>query len=197
MPEETKKAKKGAVKEAPTEDKDAKAKKPSKETKKKADAHKPRAKAELTPAEKVAMNLRADKKDKTPHFKRQEWFRYKKLGDKWRKPRGLHSKMRRHISYRIDVVSIGYRGPKAVRGKHPSGFEEVLIHNLKEMEGLNPKRQAIRIAHSVGYLKRMYIALQAEEMNLRILNFSREAHIELLEDAKKRGIELPSKGVDQ
>ena len=28
-------------------------------------------------------------------FKRQEYARYKKLGDKWRKPRGRTSKMRR------------------------------------------------------------------------------------------------------
>ncbi|MEL9915033.1 MAG: eL32 family ribosomal protein, partial [Thermoplasmatales archaeon] len=31
---------------------------------------------------------------KRPEFHRQEWFRYKKLGDSWRKPRGKHSKLR-------------------------------------------------------------------------------------------------------
>ena len=31
---------------------------------------------------------------KKPDFKRQEWFRYKKLGVKWRKPKGKTSKTR-------------------------------------------------------------------------------------------------------
>jgi hypothetical protein len=61
------------------------------------------------------------------------------------------------------------------------------------MEGLDSKRQAIRIGHSVGYLKRMHIAIRAEELNLRILNFSRETHEELLAEAKKRGIGTPQK----
>ncbi|MFO7619269.1 MAG: 50S ribosomal protein L32e [Thermoplasmata archaeon] len=189
MPEEKNRPKKEKVSETAPDGKDAKDK--PKAPGKKADKFTPRAKPELTQAESAAMNLRAHKKSKTPHFKRQEWFRYQKLGDKWRKPRGLHSKMRRHISYRVDVVSIGYRGPKAARGRHPSGFEEVMVHNLGEMDGLDSKRQAIRIAHSVGYLKRMHIALKAEELDLRILNFSREMHEELLDEAKKRGIELP------
>ncbi|MBA3044724.1 MAG: 50S ribosomal protein L32e [Candidatus Thermoplasmatota archaeon] len=190
MPEDKKSKKKAADTAKPEPEKP---KASAKKADKKDDKFKPRSKPELSQAEKDAMNLRAYKKSKTPHFKRQEWFRYKKLGDSWRRPRGLHSKMRRHISYRTNVVSIGYRGPKAVRGRHPSGFVEVLIHNLKEMEGLDPKKQAIRIAHSVGYLKRIYIAILADQMDLRILNFSREVHDELLAEAKKRGIELPSK----
>jgi large subunit ribosomal protein L32e len=183
MPEDKKKVKKTEV----AADKNEQPKEASKS--KKADKFKPRSKPELTQDEKAAMAMRIDKKDKTPHFRRQEWFRYKKLDkDKWRKPRGLHSKMRRHIGYRQDVVSIGYRGPKLARGKHPSGFEEVMVHNLNDMQGLDSKRQAIRIAHSVGYLKRLHIAIKADELNLRILNFSRAMHDELLEDAKKRGI---------
>lgn len=155
--------------------------------------HRPRAKPELTPEEKTAFDLSRDKKARNPEFHRQEWFRYQRVGDKWRKPRGLHSKMRRHIGYRPNIVSEGYRTPKAARGRHPSGFMEVIVYNLKDMEGLDPKKVAVRIGHSVGYLKRMHIALKAEEMGLRILNFNRETHEEFLEEAEKRGIQLPSK----
>ena len=41
-------------------------------------------------------------------------------------------------------------------------------------------------------IKRMHIAIKADEMDIRILNFNRKAHDELLEEAKKRGIELPT-----
>jgi large subunit ribosomal protein L32e len=194
MPEEKKNKADVAIESTAKDAKEVESVKPSKTTKKaKEDKFTPRAKPELSQAEKTALDLRRNKQAKNPRFRRQEWWRYQKLGIAWRKPRGLHSKMRRHISYRPDVVSIGYRTPKAARGLHPSGFEEVMVHNVKDLEGLNPKKQAIRIGHSVGYLKRMHIAIQADEMKLRILNFNREMHDELLEEAKKRGIELPSK----
>ena len=198
MPEEKKDKTKVAAKTTAEDAKGVEPTKPSKTLKKsKEEKFKPRAKPDISKEDKAALDLRRSKQAKNPKFKRQEWWRYQKLGDAWRKPRGLHSKMRRHISYRPDVVSIGYRTPRAARGKHPSGFEEVMVFNLNDMKGLDPKKQAIRIGHSVGYLKRMYIALQAEEMKLRILNFSRETHDELLEEAKKRGIELPSKEGDK
>src|SRR3990172_4276123 len=69
-----------------------------------------------------ALGLRAAKNRQRPHFTRQESHRYKRLGDTWRRPRGMHSKLRRHWSYHPNVVSIGFRGPKAARGLHPSGF---------------------------------------------------------------------------
>ncbi|MCK5024524.1 MAG: 50S ribosomal protein L32e [Thermoplasmata archaeon] len=152
--------------------------------------YRPKAKPELTPEEKQAMDLRREKKRKTPHFRRQEWFRYKKLDDNWRKPRGIQSKARRNMHNRPKVVSTGFGGPKIAKGRHPSGFEEVMVYRPLDLEGVDPKRQAVRIGHSVGYLKRMYIAIQADEMDIRILNFNRQVHDELLAEAKKRGIEL-------
>ncbi len=188
MPEDDKKTKADA---APKQDKPAKEKAKGDSPKEK--KYKPRAKPELSPAEKTAMDLRQDKNRRRPEFHRQEWFRYKRVGDQWRKPRGIHSKLRRHYSGEPGFVSIGYRGPKAVRGRHPSGFQEVMVFNIDDMESLDSKKQAVRIGHSVGYLKRMHIALKADEMNLRILNFDRATHDELVAEAKKRGIELPSK----
>ena len=107
---------------------------------------------------------------KMPKFKRQEWFRYKKLGDKWRKPKGIHSKLRRKYKYRPPLVSIGYGTPKKVRGLHSSGFEEVLIHNPTQLEGLDPKTQAARVGATVGYKKRIDIEKKASELGIHILN---------------------------
>lgn len=112
-------------------------------------------------------------KKKRPDFTRQEWFRYKKIDrDTWRKPRGTHSKARKNIKYRPNKASIGYRSPKKVRGLHPSGFEEVLVHNMDELEDVDPDKQAVRIAHSVGMRKRLKIEEKADEMEIRVLNRS-------------------------
>ena len=130
----------------------------------------PKVKPVLDDDVKAALEHRSAKNDARPAFKRQEWFRYQRLGEKWRKPKGIHSKMRRHLSYRPPVVSIGFRGPKAVRDFHPSGFQEVMVYNASQVEDVDPKVQAIRIGGTVGGKKRMAITEKADELGIRVLN---------------------------
>jgi len=105
-----------------------------------------------------------------PAFKRQEWFRYARLGEKWRKPKGIHSKMKRRLKRRQPIVDIGFRGPASVRGLHPSGFEEVLVYNVGGLEDIDPKVQAVRIGATVGTKKRVAIEDRASELGIRVLN---------------------------
>lgn len=108
-----------------------------------------------------------------PTFLRQEYHKRQKLQKTgWRKPKGLHSKMRRRFSYRTNIVSIGYGGPKQARCLHPSGFQEVVVHNVKDLEGIDPKVQAARVGHTVGMRKRTQIEDRADELEIRILNRS-------------------------
>ncbi len=127
-------------------------------------------KPELPEDVQRALEIRRERKKKEPEFRRQEWFRYKKLGTKWRKPKGLHSKMRLNKKYRPPLVRVGYRGPVKARGLHPSGFEEVLVYNPSQLDGVDPKRQAVRIAHTVGQKKREAIIERARELKIRVLN---------------------------
>ena len=136
------------------------------------EAVRPKIKPVLDDETKMLLKVRERQKRKRPAFRRQEWFRYKKLGKSWRKPRGLHSKMRKGLKYRPKMVSVGYRSPRKARGLHPSGFRDALIHNVKELEVLDPKTQAARIGHSVGTRKRVEIEARADEIGIRILNRS-------------------------
>jgi large subunit ribosomal protein L32e len=58
---------------------------------------------------------------KRPKFIRQESWRYDRLVANWRKPKGKDNKMRKQKSGMPAIVKIGYRGPRAARGLHPSG----------------------------------------------------------------------------
>jgi large subunit ribosomal protein L32e len=118
------------------------------------------------------LKLRESISKSRPAFRRQEWFRYVRLGDSWRKPRGIHSKMRRNYKYRPNLVSTGYRGPKAVRGLHPSGFQEVMVFRVEDLEDVDPEKQAARIGHSVGTRKREEIEKVADDKGIRVLNRS-------------------------
>ena len=132
--------------------------------------HKPKAKPQLDDESQKALSKRNAANRKRPAFKRQNWFRYKRLGQKWRKPRGMHSKMRMRRKYRPPVASISYRGPAAARGLHPSGFAEVVVHRPADLEAIDPQREAARIAATVGDRKREVIETRAAELKIRVLN---------------------------
>jgi large subunit ribosomal protein L32e len=130
----------------------------------------PKKKPILDEETKKLLALRSEMSHDRIAFLRQEWFRFPRLGEKWRRPRGMHSKMRRHIQYRPNVVSIGYRGPAKVRGLHPSGFEEVMVWNPDQLNKVDPKVQAVRVGGSVGFKKRQAIEQKADELGIRVLN---------------------------
>jgi len=105
-----------------------------------------------------------------PKFRRQEWFRYKRLGEKWRRPKGKDSKMRLGIKGKPPLVKIGYRKKSEQRGLHPSGVKEVLVSNPNQLSGIDPKTHAVRIASSTGRRKREEIMKLASELGIKVLN---------------------------
>jgi len=116
------------------------------------------------------LKIRAKLKKKKPDFVRQESWRYDRLKENWRRPKGIDNKMRRKIKGWPPTVNVGYRGPKAARGLHPSGYEEVLVHNVDELKKVNPKTQAVRIAHTVGRKTRLQILAEARKKKIIVLN---------------------------
>ena len=119
---------------------------------------------------KRLLRLREKMKRKRPDFVRQESWRYVRVKESWRKPRGIDSKMRLKVKGWPRSPEVGYRGPRAVRGLHPSGFEEVIVHNVDELREVDPERQAVRIAHTVGSRKRAEIVAEAERLGIVVLN---------------------------
>ena len=135
------------------------------------DFHTARQKPVLDDATKAALETRSAQKKKTPSFRRQEWFRYKRLSRTgWKKPRGDDSSQRKNRKYRSALVRVGHGKIATARGLHPSGFEEVLVNKSDDLEGLDPETQAVRIAKTVGNRKRSAIHDRADDLGLRVLN---------------------------
>ena len=105
-----------------------------------------------------------------PAFARQDYHKKKRVPSSWRRPRGTHSKQRKHQKGKGQQVEAGFRSPAAVRGRHPSGFEEVLVHRPEDLEGVDPDTQAVRIGGSVGGRKRERIEERALDEEIRVLN---------------------------
>ena len=133
-------------------------------------AYKPKIKPQLNEKEKEQLVIRRQIKKRTPHFLRDEGFRYKRIPKNWRRPTGYTSKLRINLKYRPSKVRVGFRAPKIVRGLHASGFKEIIIHTIKELETIDPKKQAVRIGGTVGTKKRLEIAKRAGELDIRVLN---------------------------
>ena len=124
---------------------------------------------------KAALALRAAQKKGTPSFRRTEWFRYKRLSRSgWRKPHGMDNKQRRNYKYRGSLVRIGHGKVKAASGLHPSGFEEVMVHNARDLDQIDAETQAARIGATVGGRKRENIHSRADELGIRVLNRRRD-----------------------
>ncbi|MCD6479790.1 50S ribosomal protein L32e [Candidatus Bathyarchaeota archaeon] len=127
------------------------------------------------------LRLRRRIASKRPRFRRQESWRYVRIKESWRRPRGIDSKMRLKKKGWPPSPSVGYRGPKAVRGLHPSGYEEVLVYNVGDLATIDPETQAIRIAGTVGARKRAIILAEAEKRGIKVLNPGFEEEVEEIE----------------
>ena len=132
----------------------------------------PRGHADKTPEldDETARALAQKHREGKPQFNRQDYHKKKRIPTSWRKPRGGLSKQRRRMKGKGDVVEAGFRSPTAARDLHPSGFEEVRVHNTDDLEGVDGDAQAVRIASTVGGRKRELIEDEAEERGIRVLN---------------------------
>ena len=132
--------------------------------------------------DKRLMELRKNMNKKRPSFRRVESWRYKRVKDSWRKARGIDSKTRKKKKSGVKSPNIGYRGPKKVRGLHPSGFKEVRITTLDDLKKLNKNKHALKISSKLGAKKRIALTDYCQKRGFKILNLGiSHKEIELLE----------------
>jgi large subunit ribosomal protein L32e len=133
--------------------------------------HVAKQKPNLDDATKAALDARKAQKKVQPKFRRQEWFRYRRLSRTgWRKPKGMQSSQRMNRKYRSPMARVGYGKIASVRDLHPSGFKEVLVHRPEDLDGIDPTVQAARVGGTVGGRKRALIHERADELGIRVLN---------------------------
>jgi len=116
------------------------------------------------------LKIRKKKKAKKPDFIRQEGYRHVRLKDKWRRPRGRHSKLRKGEKARGKKPSTGYSSPKAVKGLTANGLTRVYVSNKEELANVDPKTSLVIIRAGVGKKKRLEIAVEAEKLKVNVQN---------------------------
>lgn len=92
----------------------------------------------------------------------------------WRRPRGKHSRARLEEKGAVQVPKVGRRTATEDRGKHPSGFEETLVHRPKDLEEIDSETEAARVSSNVGGRKKQEILEKADSQDIRVLNRGEE-----------------------
>jgi large subunit ribosomal protein L32e len=140
---------------------------------------------EVALSEKRLLRVRKKIKGKKPTFVAYESWRHQRIKKRWRAPKGTDSIVRHKRKGVPKSPSIGYGAPKRIRGLHPSGFDEVLVYNVQDLDNVDPEKQAIRIASSVGRRKAVDIMDSAEKKTIWVLN----PRVILAEEKIEEGLE--------
>lgn len=119
-------------------------------------------------------------------FKRQDYAAYKKLGIKWRKPKGHQSKQRVKKRGSGPMPRIGYRTKKEVR---------TIISVVRNVKDLGTIKGAARIAAGVGARTVLAIAEEAKKLKIEILNKKKIRRAEQIMKAIKPKKEIKEQNV--
>jgi large subunit ribosomal protein L32e len=111
-------------------------------------------------------------KKRMKKFPRFQADRFKKMGQSWRKPRGIDCRVRRKFKGSTLLPSIGYGSDKKTRFRLKNGFYKFLVHNPADLEMLlmHNEKYAVEIAHNVGAKKRKEIVERADQLKLNVTN---------------------------
>lgn len=120
------------------------------------------------------LKVRKKQKLKKPDFEKYGHKHKKRVTSAWRKPRGSQSKHRIMRKGKPPLVKSGYGSPSLVRYLHPSGYEEIIVFNVGELDSIDPKMQIVRIGRSVGKKKRLEIEEKAKSLGIHIINTVKE-----------------------
>ena len=99
-------------------------------------------------------------------FKSQDYFRYPRLGTKWRRPKGRQSKLRKGKGGSGLNAAMGY-GTKAEEKNTINGMRFSVVRSVRDLESA---KEAIIISATLGAKKTKLIAEKAKQLNLVILN---------------------------
>ena len=120
----------------------------------------------------TAINRKRKVQKRTLRFKRHHSDRYDRVGESWRKPRGIDSAVRRQFRGTVRMVKVGYKNAKATRHTLRDGFKKFLIRNINDVELLLMSNRQFcgEIAHNVGANQRIAICNRARELNVKLTN---------------------------
>ena len=127
-------------------------------------------------------------KRRKPTFIRQDAHKKGKLDALWRKPKGLQSKMRKHLRGYRRSPSSGFRSPQLVRGLDKRGLLPLVVHNKADLQRLDPQKNSVILGSTLGNRKKLEVLQYALEKRFNVLNVkdAKKTIADINESLKKR-----------
>lgn len=120
------------------------------------------------------LEVRKAVKGRKPNFQIQNSNDPKKRWPgRWKRPKGLQSKMRERRKGNPKYIEPGYGSPTAVRGATAEGLFPVVVRNISDL-GKVRDGEGVVISATVSIRKKAEIAKAAVERKLKLLNFNVE-----------------------
>jgi large subunit ribosomal protein L32e len=116
------------------------------------------------------IQLRRIIRKRRPSFRAQDSHKKRKIRAAWRRPKGMHSKIRLGKKGYNVLVNRGYRSPKSARGLSRGGKQLVTVSNPAMLAGLT-KDCEIVIPASLGLKKRLLLMRAALERGIAMQSF--------------------------
>lgn len=142
---------------------------------------------------KELLGLRKKMKAKKPKFIRQDAHKKGEISNKWRRPKGIQSKMRLKTKGYRRSPSKGYRSPVLVRGLHRTGVVPVRISSRKDLDKIGSDEGVI-INATVGLKKKIELVKYAKEKGIMALNIKDiDKYLEKVDEKLKKKKEKKEK----
>ena len=148
-----------------------------------------------------ALEIRKISKKRKPHFIRKDSYKISRIGkrrkkeQKWRRPRGRHSKLRARERNYLKVPSIGYSSPREVRGSI-EGKMPFVVYNVNDFN--RKKENQIVVIGKVGMKKKIELVEFASSKNIPLANIDTKKFMEKIKsDREIRKKEKDSKKADE
>ena len=143
------------------------------------------------------IELRKAMKARKPNFHVQNSNDPKKrFSGRWKRPKGLQSKIRERRKGNPRYIEPGYGSPAAVRGVSHEGLFPIVVNNVGDLAKVKEDHGVV-ISATVGLRKKAEIVKVAVEKKLKLLNVNHselsKAVGEFLAERKKRRHEILQK----
>jgi ribosomal protein L32E len=111
-------------------------------------------------------------KKKTNRFARFQSDRFHRVGESWRKPKGIDNRVRRRFRGAKLMPKIGYGSDKVTRFQLQNGLYPFMVRTPKDLDMLLMQggKYAAVIAHNLNARNRKVILEKAATLNIRVMN---------------------------
>jgi large subunit ribosomal protein L32e len=115
-------------------------------------------------------------KKRTKTFVRFHSDRFMRVGESWRKSRGIDNRQRRRYKGTAPTPKIGFGSNKKTRNLLPNGFYNFRICKVADIELLlmHNQKYCAELASNLSSSKRMEIIKRAAQLGVRVTNANRK-----------------------